>query len=237
VTGQTDLGNQREDELVTVASARTTVRTRPSLHTGFLSLAVAGGVLIAIVTSVGGGGGDRPEAQVGVVSASSEPAPSERTSSEQAPSEPAPSQPAPSEATGSKPTPQPVVPSVIPPDLAAAFGEQGTLFTPLAPGVAPPDAGALQSAIDLARAQFGPAGTAIAIPATVTVEGYHKGDEDSPLVIEDRAVIAVQITGLSMPPFGGRPGDPPVPRSEYSTELVVFVDAITGEYLLARSVR
>jgi hypothetical protein len=69
------------------------------------------------------------------------------------------------------------------------------------------------------------------------VDGYHQGDERSPLVIEDRSVIAVQITGLSMPPLGGGYGDPPTDPSDYNTELVVFVDAATGEYLMATTVR
>ena len=69
------------------------------------------------------------------------------------------------------------------------------------------------------------------------MDGYHVGDEKTPLAIENRQVIAVQITGLSMPPMGGGPGDPPPDPSEFNTELVVFVDAATGEYLLASTVR
>jgi hypothetical protein len=132
---------------------------------------------------------------------------------------------------------QPIVASAVPPDLAAAFAATGTYLSAPAAGVPAPNAEALKSAIDVARAQFGPAGTAVPIPAILTVDGYHLGDENSPLAIEDRPVIAVQITGLSMPPMGGRPGDPPVDPSEYNTELVVFVDAATGEYLLASTVR
>ena len=127
--------------------------------------------------------------------------------------------------------------SAIPPDLAAAFAATGTHLSAPAAGVPAPNAEALKAAIDVARAKFGPAGNAVTIPAILTVDGYHLGDENSPLAIEDRPVIAVQITGLSMPPMGGRYGDPPADPSEYNTELVVFVDAATGEYLLASTVR
>jgi len=132
---------------------------------------------------------------------------------------------------------QAIVASAVPPDLAAALAANGTHLSAPAAGVPAPNAEALKSAIDVARAQFGPAGSLVAIPAILTVDSYRVGDENSPLAIEDRPVIAVQITGLSMPPMGGRPGDPPVDPSDYNTELVVFVDAATGEYLLASSVR
>ena len=131
----------------------------------------------------------------------------------------------------------PIVASAVPPDLAAALAATGTHLSAPAAGVPAPNVDALKSAIDVARAQFGPAGSAVAIPAVLTVDGYHVGDENSPLAVEDRPVIAVQITGLSMPPMGGRPGDPPADPSDYNTELVVFVDAATGDYLLASSVR
>ncbi len=132
---------------------------------------------------------------------------------------------------------QSIVASAVPPDLAAAFAATGTHLSAPAAGVPAPNAEALKAAIDVARAKFGPAGSAVTIPAILTVDGYHLGDENSPLAIEDRPVIAVQITGLSMPPMGGGYGDPPADPSEYNTELVVFVDAATGKYLLASSVR
>lgn len=131
---------------------------------------------------------------------------------------------------------QPIVASAVPPDLAAALAAEGTHLSPPAAGALAPNADALKSAIDLARARFGPAGTAVTIPAILTVDGYHVGDENTPLAIEDRSVIAVQITGLSLRPHSPY-GDPPPDPSEYNTELVVFVDAATGEFLLASSVR
>jgi hypothetical protein len=131
---------------------------------------------------------------------------------------------------------QPIVASAVEPGLATALERSGVHLKPPAVGSAAPDAAALKSAIDVARAQFGPAGTAVAIPATVTVDGYHVGDEHSPLVIERRSVIAVQITGLSMRPHG-RFNDPLPDKSKWNKELVVFVDRASREFLMATSVR
>jgi hypothetical protein len=131
---------------------------------------------------------------------------------------------------------QPIVASAVEPGLATALERSGVHLTPPATGIAGPTATALKSAIDVARAQFGSAGTAVAIPATVTVDGYHVGDERSRLAIERRSVIAVQITGLSIPPHG-RFNDPLPDKSRWNKELVVLVDAATGELLMATSVR
>jgi len=237
VAGQSDPGNHPAGELVTFTSPTATTRPRSLVRTGFLSLAVAGGILVALVMVAGGRG---QGAGVGGVASSESPVPSGLTEvggERESPSVPATPEP---DATADVPevdaSPS-IAAAALPADLVAAFEAEGRHLTPLAPGAATPDANALRAAVELARAEFGPNGTAAAFPAMLTVDGYHVGDENSPLAIEDRSVIAVQITGLSMPPFGGRPGDPPVPKSEYSTELVVFVDAATGEFLLASSVR
>ena len=244
---------------MTVASAAATTRMRPSVPSGFPGFAVAGGVLIALVIGAGSGRGDRPDAQVGVPGTPGAPTPSGLTAGDGVVATPdiptasgatnagegesrdiqATDGPDDGDGSGANPVVDagpPIVASAIPPDLATALEASGIHLTPLASGVAVPDAEALQAAIDLAHATFGPAGTSIAIPATVTVDGYHTGDENSPLVIENRPVIAVQITGLSMPPHG-KYGDPPAHKSEYNTELVVLVDAATGEYLMASSIR
>jgi hypothetical protein len=50
--------------------------------------------------------------------------------------------------------------------------------------------------------------------------------------ISDQPVYAIQLTGLSMAPFGG-----PATDKNLHTELIVFVDAVTGEVMLAETVR
>ena len=122
----------------------------------------------------------------------------------------------------------------MPEDLVAALEASGT-------HLAPPDGSVtvsnsdVMAAIAVARAQFGPAGAAVAFPATVTVDGYHVGDENSPLAIDHRQVILVQITGLDMPPIGGYGMS--FTAEDNNHELIVYVDARTGEYLLASSNR
>jgi hypothetical protein len=90
----------------------------------------------------------------------------------------------------------------------------------------------LKAAIDSAHSQFGSAGAALAVAGTLTVDGYHVGDEKTALAVNQRAVIAVQITGLDLAPMGGQ-----ATAERMHHELVVFVDADTGEYLLATTVR
>jgi hypothetical protein len=68
--------------------------------------------------------------------------------------------------------------------------------------------------------------------ARLTVDGYHVGDTTTPLSIEDRLVYVVQLTGLDMAPFGGDASTETIHH-----ELVVFVDAVTGDMLMATTVR
>lgn len=132
---------------------------------------------------------------------------------------------------------KPIVVSAVEADLATALASSGVHLSSPGAGVAAPSGTALTSALDVARGLFGSAGNATAISATLTVDGYRVGDESSPLAIERRSVIAVQITGLNMPPFGGYSADPRPDQDQRNHELVVFVDAATGEFLMAASVR
>ena len=132
------------------------------------------------------------------------------------------------------PTPAAQGPKALPEDLVASLEAHGTHVTPPDESV-PITSSDITAAIGAARAQFGPAGTAVAFPATVTVDSYHTGDENSPLVIDDRQVILVQIAGLDMPPIGGY-GMSFTPEDN-NHELIVLVDAKTGEYLMASSTR
>ena len=134
------------------------------------------------------------------------------------------------------PTPTARVATALPADLVVAMERGGAHIAP-PDGSVPVTNADIAAAIATARHEFGPEGTAVAFAATVTVEGYHTGDENSPLVIEDRQLILVQITGLHMPPIGPPYGDPPPGPDDYSYELDVMVDAKTGEYLLASSTR
>jgi hypothetical protein len=155
-----------------------------------------------------------------------------------APSPPAASPSAPFTKSSVAPTESPTAaaqgPKALPEDLVASLEASGTLVTPPDESV-PITSSDITAAIGAARAQFGPAGTAAAFPATVTVDGFHTGDEDSPLVIDDRQVILVQIVGLDMPPIGGY-GMTFTPEDN-NHELIVLVDAKTGEYLMASSTR
>jgi len=149
-------------------------------------------------------------------------------------SSPSPTEPPPTATTQATP-PATVVP-VLPDDLVAAL-EQGGIHAAQPDGSIPVSSSDIAAAIAVARATYGSAGSAVAYPATVTVEGYHTGDENSPLVIENRELIVVQITGLDMSPIGGRYGDPPPGPEDKNHELIVLIDAKTGEYLMASSTR
>lgn len=87
-------------------------------------------------------------------------------------------------------------------------------------------------AVEVARRQFGPAGSPTLWIGQLTVRGYHTGDETTPLVIENRFVYAVQVTGLELPPAGVKGT-----AQSLHHELIVFVDLASGDYLLATSVR
>jgi hypothetical protein len=132
------------------------------------------------------------------------------------------------------PSPAPKDPPTLPEDLVATQAGAGTHLTPPDGSVAITDAD-LSAAIGVARSNFGSAGKAVAFPATVTVDGYHLGDENSPLAVDHRQVIVVQVTGVQMPSIGGGYGDT-APASVFG-ELVVYVDATTGAFLLASNVR
>lgn len=92
-------------------------------------------------------------------------------------------------------------------------------------------------AVEVARANFVVAADPKVYLATLTVRDAHVGDETTPLAIENRLVYVVQLSGLDLRPLGGRDGAPRSPTSANHHELVVFVDASSGEFLVATTVR
>jgi len=125
--------------------------------------------------------------------------------------------------------------SAAPAELTTVLADAGFHLGPPPAARAAATESSLNSAIDVARAQFGPDGDAAAIPGTLTVDDYRVGGEKAALTVVARPVIAVQITGLNLPPMGayGSKADP----KRNHRELVVFVDSTTGEYLMATTVR
>lgn len=93
------------------------------------------------------------------------------------------------------------------------------------------------TAVSVARAEFAPDGRANAYLGELTYLGMHTGGEASPLVIANRPVYVVQLTNLDLAPLGGGRGSAEAPTSAFHHEMVVFVDAATGETLLATTVR
>lgn len=123
-----------------------------------------------------------------------------------------------------------------PPGFASALAPHGQLFTPAAdPAVASRMAGvSAEVALRIAKEQVGSvrAGEAHVYIGSLTVENLRQGGDDTPRLIEDRLVYAVQITGLGLPPLGM-----PADSSTRHSELVIFIDATSGEFLLATTVR
>jgi hypothetical protein len=113
--------------------------------------------------------------------------------------------------------------------LAAALAEHDITMAPVDAtdeALITPD-----QALGVARETY-TLGTPTVSLARLTVGGYHVGDPTTPLVIEDRLVYAVQLAGLDLRPFGGD-----VSTATTHHEVVVFVDATTGEMLQATTVR
>lgn len=123
-----------------------------------------------------------------------------------------------------------------PPGFASALAPHGQLFTPAAdPAVASRMAGvSAEVALRIAKEQVGSAraGEAHVYIGTLTVENLRQAGDDTPRLIEDRLVYAVQITGLRLPPLGM-----PADSAPMHGELVLFIDATSGEFLLATTVR
>jgi hypothetical protein len=93
------------------------------------------------------------------------------------------------------------------------------------------------TAVSVARAEFGPDAPANAYLGELTYSGMRSGDEASPLVMANRPVYVVQLTNLDLAPLGGGRASGETPTSAFHREMVVFVDAATGETLLATTVR
>lgn len=123
-----------------------------------------------------------------------------------------------------------------PEGFAEALAVHGTLFKPASDPVVAARAAAVtaSAALDTALKEFGSAsgGTAHVYLGTLTVENLHEGDAGTPLLIENRRAFAVQVTGVQVPPLG-------MPATEESLheELVIFIDAVSGEFLFASTVR
>lgn len=116
-------------------------------------------------------------------------------------------------------------------DVASALAEHGTVLKALPSGTT------LESvvetlidastAVDVAVKAFGKLDT------PVVFEGLLSLTDHAPIV-KDRPVYAVQLTGLSLPPLGGRG---PHTEETMHHEMIVFVDATSGEFLVATTVR
>jgi hypothetical protein len=131
----------------------------------------------------------------------------------------------PVEPAASSPTAS-TAPTPIPEPLAVALARHNTILVPAEAGSAPVIGE--DRALAAAR-EFYSLGTPTVSLGRLTVEGWHVGDDAStPLAVEDRLVYVVQLTGLTLYPTEG---------SEIHHEMVVSIDALTGDFVLATTVR
>jgi hypothetical protein len=124
-------------------------------------------------------------------------------------------------------------------DLADALARNGLVLETPAAGQAISTAGFVtpDEAVASYRAVFGSEGETTVFFGQLTDSDWHVGDESTALVIVNRPVYVVRTTGLDLKPTGGGRGDNPPPASADHHELIAFVDARTGESLLATTVR
>lgn len=113
--------------------------------------------------------------------------------------------------------------------MVTALQGHGVVLASLPPGQSMESAGfkpvGAGPAVDVAVAAYGKAAQPIVFEGTLTMA-------DQEPSIDGRLVYAVQLTGLSLPPFGGN-----ATQTDIHGELVVFVDATSGKQLLAITVR
>jgi hypothetical protein len=123
-------------------------------------------------------------------------------------------------------------------ELRASLLESGITFDPLSEGDRASVADRLvpaTAAIKVVAAGFPVADPPVAYLGRLTVMGVHRGDESSPLEYERTVAYGIRLTGLSLPPFGNRRTT--VDPAMFHTEMVVFVDARTGNVLFATDYR
>jgi hypothetical protein len=118
-------------------------------------------------------------------------------------------------------------------DVAGMLGpleRDGFVFTPSTSNdVAARQPEVAQRFADDASRLFGTAPEVSVHAGRLTVQGARQAGPDSPLLIADRDVVAVRLGGLEQYPLGARKITPEMKH----TELVVFFDAATGEFLVA----
>ena len=117
--------------------------------------------------------------------------------------------------------------------LIDAFASHGTTIERLPPGqsmVEALPAVTSQVAVDSAVREYGRADVPIVYEAFLTIPDHVPR-------LERRPVYAVQLTGLRLPPMGGNESGAPIPESRIHHELIIFVDATTGEWIVAQTVR
>lgn len=117
--------------------------------------------------------------------------------------------------------------------LINSLGAHGTIVERLTPGETLVTTGAAvpaQVAVDSAVREYGKARTPVVYEAYLTMPGYEPA-------IERRPVYVVQLTGLRLPPMGGNKAGENPDESRIHQELVVFIDASSGDLLLAQTVR
>jgi hypothetical protein len=106
----------------------------------------------------------------------------------------------------------------------------GFMFSPsTSPDVASRQPELAKRFADDATRLFGDAPDVSVFAGRLTVRGAHQAGPDSPLLMSDREVVAVRLMGLEQYPLGARN----VTAKMKHTELVVFFDAATGEFLVA----
>jgi hypothetical protein len=120
-------------------------------------------------------------------------------------------------------------------ELKTALADAGFYLTPVSPDdLATISAKGIEPSLaaEVAVRTYGQVDPPVVYVGLLTVSGYHVGGPDTALAVADRAVYAVQLTGLNLPPFGG-----PATIENLHHELIAFVDVATGELLLATTVR
>lgn len=113
--------------------------------------------------------------------------------------------------------------------MATELAADGVVLSALAPGEtmksALPASVDHRVAVEAAVAAYGKVAQPVVFEGRLTM-----GDQEPP--IDQTPVYAIQLTGLSLAPFGG-----PASDENLHHELVVFVDARDGKVLLAITVR
>lgn len=122
----------------------------------------------------------------------------------------------------------------VPDGFVEALAVHGYRFDPAPDPAAAARAAGLSpsAAVEAALGEFGEAreGTPHVYLGTLTVDDLRTAG--GARQIEDRAVFAVRFTGLRLPPVGM-----PATDDTLHEELVVFLDASSGEWLVATTVR